>query len=254
MAEKSYVPPPAPVTAQPGGAVYQSPDGVVVRNMREDDSEFAGRLTVDAFSEKFIHAIGTEKRRVRRTDHDAGETDTDPTCGRCISQVSQRPGHYTCRNTRLPVAYRASAADRRLAAFKYHRIFIAEYQGRPAGLMQLHFRGDRPDPDAGQWQNGLSCWPACRMACLSLALDGETVARGNCYVDHICVAEGFRGKGIGKALLTVADQQAVAGGCHTIYLWVADDNRAKNLYERQGYHVTTSSTMCCLASCLTGKR
>nr|KAG5699385.1 hypothetical protein BaRGS_008293 [Batillaria attramentaria] len=183
--------------------------------MREDDSEFAGRLTVDAFSEKFIHAIGTEN---------------------------------------LPVAYRASAADRRLAAFKYHRIFIAEYQGRPAGLMQLHFRGDRPDPDAGQWQNGLSCWPACRMACLSLALGGETVARGNCYVDHICVAEGFRGKGIGKALLKVADQQAVAGGCHTIYLWVADDNRAKNLYERQGYHVTTSSTMCCLASCLTGKR
>ena len=41
----------------------------------------------------------------------------------------------------------------------------------------------------------------------------ENVARGKCYLDHIAVDEGFRGKGIGKVLMEKAEYEARMRGC-----------------------------------------
>ena len=41
----------------------------------------------------------------------------------------------------------------------------------------------------------------------------EYVSRGKCYLDHIAVDGEFRGKGIGKALLDKAEQEARIRNC-----------------------------------------
>ena len=43
----------------------------------------------------------------------------------------------------MQIAREASIAEHRLAGIKYNRIFIAEYQGRQAGLLELKFKGDK---------------------------------------------------------------------------------------------------------------
>ena len=39
------------------------------------------------------------------------------------------------------------------------------------------------------------------------------IPAGKAYVDHICVLSKFRGKGIGKTLLDMADMDATKRGC-----------------------------------------
>lgn len=51
-----------------------------------------------------------------------------------------------------------------------------------------------------------------RLALLNLATSSEVPA-GKCYVDHICVDSRFRGKGIGKILLDMAEIDAKKRGC-----------------------------------------
>lgn len=113
---------------------------------------------------------------------------------------------------------------------------------------------------------------------------------GKCYLDPICVDEKFRGKGIGKVLLDMAEIDAKKRGCkvdvhvlngnmyqminclriliphslfgcvcvcilQVIYLLVATTNRAQHLYERQGYHVIEKHSLCCCGYwCMTGER
>ena len=49
---------------------------------------------------------------------------------------------------------------------------------------------------------------------MSCILSDTEVPRSTCYIDHICVDNSFRGKGIGKALLERADHEAMKNGCH----------------------------------------
>ncbi|KAK7108150.1 uncharacterized protein [Littorina saxatilis] len=203
------------VTTQPGShgvQVYVSPEEVTVRTMRADDCDFAGRLLIDGFKEKFVHAIG------------AGN---------------------------LELARRASAADHRMYGNKYDRIFIAEFEGRRAGVMELKFYGNSEGSSSDHW-DALGCCTGCRLMWMASFMT-ENVDRGYVYLDHIAVDETFRGKGVGKALMVVADQQGRARQCHTIFLWVASDNRARNLYERQGYKTTLTRSGCCI-SCAIGRR
>lgn len=51
-----------------------------------------------------------------------------------------------------------------------------------------------------------------RLALLDLGTSSEVPA-GKCYVDHICVDSRFRGKGIGKVLLDMAEIDAKKRGC-----------------------------------------
>ena len=41
----------------------------------------------------------------------------------------------------------------------------------------------------------------------------EDVSRGKCYLDHIAVDAGFRGKGIGKVLMDKAEYEARIRNC-----------------------------------------
>ena len=52
-----------------------------------------------------------------------------------------------------------------------------------------------------------------RLCCMSCILSDTEVPRSTCYIDHICVDNSFRGKGIGKALLERADHEAMKNGC-----------------------------------------
>ena len=61
--------------------------------------------------------------------------------------------------------------------------------------------------------------------------------RGEAYIDWIGVHSNARGKGIGKELLRFSENYAKANGCTVLALEVVNGNRARNLYERQGYEV-----------------
>ena len=49
----------------------------------------------------------------------------------------------------------------------------------------------------------------------------ESVKSGVCYVDHIAVDSSFRGKGVGKILLDVADAEARKRGCRVFFITIA---------------------------------
>lgn len=58
------------------------------------------------------------------------------------------------------------------------------------------------------------------------------------YLDTICVAEDFRGRGIGSKLLEGINLQAKTTGAHKIGLCVDHQNpKAQRLYERKGFKV-----------------
>eukprot|EP00164_Ancoracysta_twista_P016526 GFYU01027766.1.p1 GENE.GFYU01027766.1~~GFYU01027766.1.p1 ORF type:complete len:233 (-),score=51.80 GFYU01027766.1:290-988(-) len=83
------------------------------------------------------------------------------------------------------------------------------------------------------------------------AILDHTPKKPECYVDHICVTEGARGMGVGKALLDWAEEMALSYGCEYMQLDVVVSNPAIRLYERQGYIYTGKEDCCCL-ECLIG--
>ncbi|KAK3096858.1 hypothetical protein FSP39_004049 [Pinctada imbricata] len=197
--------------------MYIHSDGpVTVRNMKEtpEDCSFAGRLAIEAFRSKFVHV--TSERSI-------------PTVIKCSEKSQYRQD---------PVFYQ--------------RNFIAEYNGEKAGLMMLKYNGDPEERDNDAW-NALGCCDTLGLCCLGICLS-SSVSKGKCYLDHICVDERFRGKGIGKVLMTVGENEARRNGCRSIYLYVSSTNRAKNLYERQGYRVKGEESCCCFIYCCTGEK
>ena len=61
-------------------------------------------------------------------------------------------------------------------------------------------------------------------------------ARPLLNIHDLAVVPEHRGKGIGRALLTAAEAQALRRGCCKLTLEVQDDNRrARGLYERFGF-------------------
>ncbi|XP_013421116.1 uncharacterized protein LOC106181319 isoform X2 [Lingula anatina] len=113
-------------------------------------------------------------------------------------------------------------------------------------------KSNLPEPNFDT--NGLGCKILCGMACMEMALGEKPSDPSKGYVEAICVESKFRGKGIGKVLLDRAEYEAKAMGCRSIYLKVKRTNRAKNLYERQGYRVTKDHDGCCCTYCAVGVR
>ena len=89
------------------------------------------------------------------------------------------------------------------------------------GICQLKFHGQPGDP--------------------SLSCVAHRCGRQEAYVEYICVADGNRGKGIGRTLLDWADAEAIRRSCVKITLEVTTSNPAKGLYERHGYRVVSQS-------------
>ena len=68
-----------------------------------------------------------------------------------------------------------------------------------------------------------------------LGLYDRPLEPGALLMDGLFVAEGARGRGVGTALLAAVAERAWAEGCAEVRLDVVDGNRARALYERQGY-------------------
>ena len=67
----------------------------------------------------------------------------------------------------------------------------------------------------------------------------EGLAPGSWYVNAIAVLPEYRGKGLGRQLLDVADRQAASRAVNEVSLIVADRNEgARRLYERSGFRET----------------
>ena len=54
------------------------------------------------------------------------------------------------------------------------------------------------------------------------------------FVDAVWVGDGWRGQGIGAGLLALAEDHAMSGGCHSVWL---DSFQARDFYLRLGYAV-----------------
>lgn len=77
-------------------------------------------------------------------------------------------------------------------------------------------------------------WRLALLTALIREVDNERF-----LIDGICVAEGFRGRGIGQALIQRLCDEAAARGYEALRLEVVDSNpRARALYERMGFRVT----------------
>lgn len=192
---------------------------VSVRNATEseEDREFIGKLVIEAFERKVVHATSRASLPAMNTIYS--------------NHMRGRPPLF------------------------YERHFIAEYNGERAGTCVLHYHGDAElFPDRSEDIPPLSCCDICGLWLLQLGTPKDYPA-GKCYLDPICVDEKFRGKGIGKVLLDMAEIDAKKRGCKVIYLLVATTNRAQHLYERQGYHVIEKKSLCCCGYwCMTGER
>lgn len=185
-------------------------DGLVtVRTLQDtlEDTEFAGALTVDGFRDKYVHA--TSKRSIEK-------------CKRAVAKEHQgQPASF------------------------YERLFVAEYDGTRAGIMQLLFHGD-PTPRLMKDKNlrEFGCCDVLGLTCFYGAnVLSPEIPQQIGYIDHVCVTEEYRGKGIGRVLLDAADKEARRLNCTSIFLWVKSTNRAINLYKRHGYE-TMEDTPC----------
>uniref|UniRef100_A0A8W8JDV4 N-acetyltransferase domain-containing protein n=1 Tax=Magallana gigas TaxID=29159 RepID=A0A8W8JDV4_MAGGI len=175
---------------------------VSVRNATEseEDIEFVGKLVVEGFERKFVHATSRASLPAMRTMYS--------------NNMKGRPPLF------------------------YERHFIAEYNADKAGVCVLRYHGDsKLFPERDEDVPPLGCCDLCGLALLNLATSSEVPA-GKCYVDHICVDSRFRGKGIGKVLLDMAEVDAKKRGCKVV-----------------GRNVKDITSLCCCGMwCLTGER
>jgi ribosomal protein S18 acetylase RimI-like enzyme len=72
----------------------------------------------------------------------------------------------------------------------------------------------------------------------------EAECNGRWFISMLGVHKGWRGKGVGSALLDIADDKARETNAHGLSLIVEDANAgARRLYERRGYAVTDRRAM-----------
>lgn len=63
-----------------------------------------------------------------------------------------------------------------------------------------------------------------------------------CKVDSIITSQAHRGQGVGKALMSEAENWARAKDCHKIWLETGADWEARKFYESLGYSVIATLT------------
>ena len=126
--------------------------------------------------------------------------------------------------------------------FSYRLTYLAEVDGRTAGLLLVFPGRDTPKlvlPMAWQIFSFFNPWELLRLAARApLAVDGEETRPDEFYVSHLAVLPEFRRQGVGRALLNHADTLARSSGLGKCSLCVDIDNpNAQQLYLSQGYQV-----------------
>ncbi|MFZ5858093.1 MAG: GNAT family N-acetyltransferase [Chloroflexota bacterium] len=125
--------------------------------------------------------------------------------------------------------------------FGFERAFVAEWNHRPLGMM-VAFPGadiNRLNLAVVRYLPRALGWKTFRFVArvLSLANGIETKA-DEYYISNLAVLPAAQGHGLGKRLLTYADEQARSLGFKKVSLIVALDNRpAQRLYKRNGYRI-----------------
>lgn len=124
-----------------------------------------------------------------------------------------------------PWAWGRERAARNSGNFSYRNAWLAEAGGEVAACLLGYPADPGPaaiDPDT----------PPVFVPLLEL----EALAPGSWYLNVLATYEGFRGRGLGRALLAHAEEAARAAGCPEISLIAADTHAdALRLYRGQGY-------------------
>jgi ribosomal protein S18 acetylase RimI-like enzyme len=124
-------------------------------------------------------------------------------------------------------------AAREEGSFSYRNATMIELQGEAAGCLIGYEIPDAPEPID-------PVMPAMFRPLQEL----ENLAPGTWYVNVLAVRPAFRSKGLGTALLGVADETSRRLGKRGMSVIVSDDNRgARRLYERRGYREAASRPM-----------
>jgi ribosomal protein S18 acetylase RimI-like enzyme len=117
-------------------------------------------------------------------------------------------------------------AEREEGGFSYRNAYVAEAEGRAAGML-LGYR--QPDPyDIGD----LAELPEVVRPLIEL----EAEAPGSWYLNALAVLPEFQGRGLGAKLLALAEDLARESGADTLSIIAAEENAgAYELYLRTGY-------------------
>lgn len=208
---------------QPGGQTVLGPTDtrssgpVTVRYLTgsEDDRLFAGRMMVEAFERKLVHATSRGSLPDMRNSY--------------ANSLRGRPPEF------------------------YVRHLMAEYNGERAGSCVLCYHGDTElFQDREEDMAPVGCTDFCGLELLNKATQ-EDIPIGTCSISHLAVDSSFRRKGIGQILLNTAERDALRNGCRVMSLWVASDNKARLFFEGQGYRVIgRDPSCCCRLWCMTG--
>lgn len=124
-------------------------------------------------------------------------------------------------------------AAREEGSFSYRNAMIVEHEGTAAGCLIGYKIPNAPDPIP-------SDMPAMFVPLQEL----ENMAPGTWYVNVLAVVPSLRKRGLGKALLAKADEEAKAERNRGLSVIVSDANKdARRLYERCGYRQVASRLM-----------
>ncbi|WP_339276066.1 GNAT family N-acetyltransferase [Paenibacillus sp. FSL W8-0426] len=111
----------------------------------------------------------------------------------------------------------------------YRNVTVMEREGHVAGILVAYDGGDADRLDQSILNRpGRSKDEKYRL--------GKETRPGEYYLDTLSVDQAYQGQGIGKALMAAFEEQARAlGHSRTALIVERDNDRARMLYERQGY-------------------
>ncbi len=175
------------------------PEPIEVRPARSEDLEMVAEVLVEGFRDKFRAAFGRHL---------------------------ERAGRVTARILALE-------APRGLPG-----LYVAELDGRVAGTIALR-RWNDPEPSPfrvlGILLGELGLWGGLRLV-LYMSLLDQPAGRYEVYISDVAVAAPLRRRGVGRAMLTYAEEMARRWNLHALVLDVSAENRAAiRLYRQLGY-------------------
>ncbi len=132
--------------------------------------------------------------------------------------------------------------------FSFQHVHFAESEGERAGMLLGY---DWRSKGWEDWRTGWLLWRFMggeffRRLPLFLQTKGRIgqIAEGEYYISNLAVYPAHRGKGIGTALLLMAEESARASGAARITLDVEVENqKAVRLYRRMGYAIAQESSV-----------